>query len=104
MRGHGSQWFHTFKKSINIKKKQNPKQLPGFFVLFNILIFIYFFKYETISTFAPTFWTHIISELGGVISDLHKYTLWKFYGTSTQPIKFKCITDLGILSFCDQYI
>ena len=22
--------------------------------------------YETISTFAPTFWTHIISELGGV--------------------------------------
>ena len=33
---------------------------------FNILILIYFFKYETISTFAPTFWMHIISELGGV--------------------------------------
>ena len=24
------------------------------------------FKYETISTFAPKFWTHIISELGSV--------------------------------------
>jgi hypothetical protein len=36
------------------------------FFCFNILIFIYFFKYETISTFAPTFWTLIISELGGV--------------------------------------
>ena len=42
------------------------KGLTGFFFRFNILIFIYFFKYETISTFAPTFWTHIISELGGV--------------------------------------
>ena len=43
------------------------KGLPGFFFCFNILILIYFFKYETISTFAPTFWTHIISELGDVM-------------------------------------
>ena len=42
------------------------KGLPGFLFCFNILILIYFFKYETISTFAPTFWVHIISELGGV--------------------------------------
>ena len=34
-------------------------------LLFYILI--YFLKYETISTFATTFWTHIISELGGVL-------------------------------------
>ena len=40
------------------------------FFLFYILIFIYFFKYETISTFAPTFWTHIISELDGVIRNV----------------------------------
>ena len=38
-----------------------------FFFRFNILILIYFFKYETISTFAPTFWTHIIFELDGVL-------------------------------------
>ena len=42
------------------------KGLPGFRFRFNILILIYFFKYKTISTFAPTFWTHIISELDGV--------------------------------------
>ena len=34
---------------------------------FDILILIYFFEYKTISTFTPTFWTHIISELGGVL-------------------------------------
>ena len=39
---------------------------PRIFFRFNILDFIYFFKYEAISTFAPTFLTHIISELGGV--------------------------------------
>ena len=44
------------------------KGLPGFLFRFNILIFIYFFEYETISAFAPTFWTHIISELDGVSS------------------------------------
>ena len=42
------------------------KGLPGFLFRFSILILIYFFEYETISTFAPTFWTHIISELGNV--------------------------------------
>ena len=50
------------------------KGLPGFFFRFNILIFIYFFKYETISPFAPTFWTHIISELDGVAQECHAYT------------------------------
>ena len=34
---------------------------------FHILILIYFFKYETTSTFAPTFWKHIISELDAVL-------------------------------------
>ena len=43
----------------------------NFLFCFNILILIYSFKYETISTFAPTFWTHIISELGGVYFVLH---------------------------------
>ena len=36
------------------------------FFSFHILVFIYFFKYETISNFAPTFWTHIIAESDGV--------------------------------------
>ena len=33
------------------------KRLPGFFFLFNILIFIYFFKDETIETHACAFLT-----------------------------------------------
>ena len=71
------------------------KGLPGFFVFcFNILILIYYFKYETISTFAPTFWTHIISELGGVSSftTLNARTLVKLssYTTLFPKEEIKC--------------
>ena len=47
------------------------------------MILIYFFKYKTISTFAPTFWTHIISELGSVCSFM-EYNLKNW----TNPIVF----------------
>ena len=57
------------------------KGLPGFLFCFNILILIYFFKHETISTFAPTFWTHIISELDGVTL----VTLYLMYATVLGP-------------------
>ena len=43
------------------------KQLPGFFFLFNILIFIYFFKYETIETHARAFLTLNILSIGTVM-------------------------------------
>jgi hypothetical protein len=48
----------------------NPKRLPGFFFHFNILIFIYFFKYETIETHACAFLTLII---------LSTATVWCMY-------------------------
>ncbi len=45
--------------------KLPAKQLPGFFC-FNILIFIYFFKYETIETHARAFLPLNISAVGSV--------------------------------------
>ena len=39
---------------------------PSFFVLFNTLIFIYFFKHETIETHARAFLTLIILAIGRV--------------------------------------
>ena len=47
-----------------------PKQLTGFFFLFCISIFIYFFKYETIETHARTFLTLNILAVG-----THQYFL-----------------------------
>ena len=44
----------------------NPKRLPGFFFLLNMLIFIYFFKYDTIETHACSFLTLIIVARAGV--------------------------------------
>ena len=44
------------------------KQLPGFFFRFNILIFIYYFKYETIETHARAFLPLNISAVGRVLS------------------------------------
>ena len=44
----------------------NPKQFPGFFFLFNILIFNCFFKYETIETHARAFLALIILAIGRV--------------------------------------
>ena len=46
------------------------KRLPGFQFLFNILIFIYFFKYETIETHAHAFLTLNILAIGRVNSIL----------------------------------
>ena len=59
--------------------------MPRNFFCFNILIFIYFFKYETISTFAPTFWTHIIFELDGVKG----FVSYLKYLTNSSPIFVK---------------
>ena len=42
------------------------KGLPGFFFSFNILIFIYFFKYKTIETHARAFLPLNISAIGTV--------------------------------------
>ena len=72
------------------------KGLPGFFFCFNILIFIYFFKYETISTFAPTFWTHIISELGGVcVYVLHFLQVGRDMGFSGLSFKSNLALNIG---------
>ena len=45
--------------------RQTLKGSQDFFP-FNILIFVYFFKYETIETHAHAFWTLIILALAGV--------------------------------------
>ena len=47
-----------------------------------ILEQIFVFKYETISIFAPTFWTHIISELGGV------YGSWIYSGSGGDSLSY----------------
>ena len=44
----------------------NPKRLPGFFFLFNILIIIYFYKYETIETHARPILSLLILAVGTV--------------------------------------
>ena len=47
-------------------EQSNPKWLPGFCFLSNILIFIYFFEYETIETHARAFLTLNILSIGTV--------------------------------------
>ena len=49
---------------------RNPTRLPGFFFLFNTLIFISFFKYETIETHARAFLTLIILAIGTAVKGL----------------------------------
>jgi hypothetical protein len=41
-----------------------------YFLLFNTLIFIYFFKYETIETYACAFLSLIILAVGTVVRDV----------------------------------
>ena len=60
-------------------QQANPKWLPGFFFLFNIKIFIYFFKYEIIETHAHTFLTLnilAISRVGTLAGDLGGINIW----------------------------
>ena len=58
-----------FKKlnKIQILKQATSKRLPGFFFHFNIWIVIYFFRYETIETYAHEFLPLNISAGGSVV-------------------------------------
>ena len=47
-------------------QQATSKWLPGFFFRFDILIFIYFFKYKTIETHARAFLPLNISAVGSV--------------------------------------
>ena len=49
-----------------------------FFFRFNILIFIYFFKFKTIETHARAFLPLNISAVGSVISNTFIY-MWQIY-------------------------
>ena len=53
------------------------KRLPGFFFRFNILIFIYFFKYKTIETHARAFFPLHISDVGSVLSEIEYFLLFR---------------------------
>ena len=56
--------------------RQILKRLPGFFLLFNILIFIYVSKYENIETHARAFMTLNILTISRV-SRHFRLTLWR---------------------------
>ena len=56
--------------------RQILKRLPGFFLFFNILIFIYVSKYETIETHARAFMTLNILTISRV-SRHFRLTLWR---------------------------
>ena len=49
--------------------RQIPNGSQDFFFLFNTLIFIYFFKYETVETYARAFFMVNILSIGGVLSE-----------------------------------
>ena len=55
------------KIKIHIKENKKSWELFRILFLFNILIFIDFFKYETIETHARAFLTLIISAIGTVL-------------------------------------
>ena len=50
-----------------LKRKKNPGSHLGFCFLFNVLISIYLFEYETIETHGHAFLTLIILAIGRVI-------------------------------------
>ena len=71
------------------------KQLPGFFFFrFNILIFIYYFKYETIETHARAFLPLIILSVDTVNGEKSLFVLYKMElcGTFTEL----CVDYLGM--------
>ena len=60
-------------------RRQIPNGSQDFYFLFNILIFIYFFKYETIETHARAFLTLNILAIGRVpYFYWTKKVLWQF--------------------------
>ena len=65
MRAHGSNWAGL----AVLFSRQLLNGSQDFFFRFNILIFIYFFKYKTIETHARAFLPLNISAVGSVISD-----------------------------------
>ena len=56
-------------------QQATSKRLPGFFFRFNILIFIYFFKYKTTETHAPAFLPLNISAVGSVYKSSDELSL-----------------------------
>ena len=69
--------------------KLPAKWLPGFFFRFNILILIYFFKYETIETHARAFLPLNILSIGTVMRYVKKMSGFSFSENSFQMI-FSC--------------
>ena len=49
-------------------QQANPNWLPEYFFLFNIFLFIYFFRYETIETQARAFLSLISLAIGTVLA------------------------------------
>ena len=82
-----------------MKKNKNSWDLPGFFFRFNVLIFIYFFKYKTIETHARAFLPLNISAVCSVGDLVHfKFFLkYNFFVCQDRKLKFSEAVSLKIL-------